>query len=304
MAKYTLNPLAGVNPPVVTIFDENGKIDYAANKKQADFLIEKGVHGLAYLGTSGEFSLLTLEEKKEFIREMAAYVNHRANVIMGAGDTCLEVVQELLKAGEEAHVDGFLIINPYYNIYTEKDVEAYYDVVAESTKLPIIIYNFPGLSGFGFQPPLVERLVKKHRNIVGIKETVPDTEHIRAMLKIKEIAPYFNVYAAYECHAMTVLPLGADGFIGATVNFAPEFTVKAFNAYKEGNIEEAAKYSLKMNEAMDVYGCSTPLFLACKEAVYQRVLGEDRHGERLPARPLTKEAKQQVGEILKRLGLL
>ena len=304
MANVMLNPLAGVNPPVVTIFDKDGKIDYEANKKQADFLIKNGVHGLAYLGTSGEFSLLTLEEKKQFIKEMANYVDHRANVIMGAGDTCLSAVKELIRAGEEAQVDGFLIINPYFSVYSEEKVEAYYDEVAKITKLPIIIYNFPGLTGFDFKPALVARLVKKHGNIVGIKETVPDTEHIRAMLKVKEIAPYFNVYAAYECHAMTVLPLGADGFIGATVNFAPEFTVKAFNAYKEGNIEEAAKYSLKMNEAMDIYNCSNPLYLACKEAVYQRVLGGDEHAERLPAMPLTKEAKQQVAEILKRLGLV
>ena len=75
--------LCGVNPPVITIFDEHHKVDIESSKRQADFLISKGVDGLAYLGTSGEFSIMTVEEKKNFINEMIKYVNGRVNVIVG-----------------------------------------------------------------------------------------------------------------------------------------------------------------------------------------------------------------------------
>ncbi len=297
------NKLCGVNPPVVTIFDKDGKLDMEANYKVADFLIEKGVNGLAYLGTSGEFSLLTLEEKKQFIKDMTAYVNHRVNVIAGAGDVCLNNVAELIKAGEEAGVDGFLIVNPYFSVYTEEMVESYYDKVSELTNLPIILYNFPGLTGFNMNPPFVKRLVQKHKNIVGIKETIADTEHIRDMLTVKEIRPDFCVYCAFECQAMTVLPLGISGFIGATVNFAPEFTVGAYQSFIKGDMQSAVDYAVKMNLAMDVYRCSTPLYLACKEAVYQRVLHNDNHAERLPAMPLDAKSKAKVAEILNKLNL-
>ena len=298
------NKLKGINPPVVTIFSTDGKIDMQANYKQADFLIEKKVNGLAYLGTSGEFSLLTLEEKIQFIKDMTAYVDHRVNVIAGVGDTCIENVKKMIDAADEAGVDGYLLINPYFSVYAEEMVEAYYDTVAELTETPIIIYNFPGLTGFDFNVDLVKRLVKKHSNIVGIKETVGDSEHIRKMLTVKDINPDFCVYAAYECQAMTVIPLGVEGFIGATVNFAPEFTVGTFRAYEQGDIETAAKWALKMNQAMDIYSCSNPLYLACKEAVYQRVLKSDGYGERLPALPLPEKSKEKVESILKELELI
>ncbi|MCI2105818.1 MAG: dihydrodipicolinate synthase family protein [Intestinimonas sp.] len=294
--------LSGVNPPVITIFDENGKLDWEANKKQADFLMEKGVDGLSYLGTSGEFSALALEERKQFIREMTAYVNHRVHVIVGVGDTCFANVKELMATAEEAGVDGVLLVNPYFSVYAEEMVEAYYDAAAAVTSLPIIIYNFPDLTGFDFHTELVRRLALKHENIVGIKETVADPEHIRNMLTIKESKPGFLVFAAYENHAMTVLPLGINGFINATVNFAPEFTVNTWRSFQRGDMAAAVENSRKMTEAMEIYRYSSPLFLACKEAAYQRIVG-GTHAERLPALPLSSQTKAAIGEQLSKLGL-
>jgi len=294
--------LSGVNPPVITIFDENGKIDWDANKKQADFLIEKGVDGLSYLGTSGEFGVLMLEEKKQFICEMTAYVNHRAHVIVGVGDTCLANVRELMLTAEQAGVDGVLLVNPYFSIYSEDMVEAYYDAAAAATGLPIIIYNFPDLTGFDFHTELVRRMAMKHKNIVGVKETVVDSEHIRSMLTVKESKPGFMVFAAYENHAMTVLPLGIDGFINATVNFAPEFTVNTWRSFRKGDMAAAVESSKKMTEAMEIYRFSQPLFLACKEAAYQRIVG-GTHAERLPALSLSDRTKRAIGEQLSKLGL-
>ena len=108
--------LCGVNPPVITIFDEHHKVDIEASKRQADFLISKGVDGLAYLGTSGEFSIMTVEEKKNFINEMIKYVNGRVNVIVGVGDTGLENSMDLLKFVAQAGADGVRLINPYFSV--------------------------------------------------------------------------------------------------------------------------------------------------------------------------------------------
>lgn len=121
-----MKKLCGVNPPVITIFDENYKIDIEASKRQADFLISKGVDGLAYLGTSGEFSIMTVEEKKRFIKEMKEYVNGRVNVIVGVGDTCLDNTMELLRFVEDVGVGGVLLINPYFSVYSTEMVEAYF----------------------------------------------------------------------------------------------------------------------------------------------------------------------------------
>mgnify|MGYP000122726205 CR=1 FL=1 len=186
--------LCGVNPPVITIFDEHHKVDIEASKRQADFLISKGVDGLAYLGTSGEFSIMTVEEKKNFINEMIKYVNGRVNVIVGVGDTCLENTMDLLKFVEQAGADGVLLINPYFSVYSTDMVEAYFGYVASHTSLPIIIYNFPDLTGYCFNADVVARIVKANPNVVGIKDTIADFNHVLSMQKVKEINPDFSVF--------------------------------------------------------------------------------------------------------------
>lgn len=298
-----MKKLCGVNPPVITIFDENYKIDLEASKRQADFLIEKGVDGLAYLGTSGEFSIMTVEEKKNFIREITRYVAGRVNVIVGVGDTCLDNTLELLKYVESVGVDGVLLINPYFSVYSTEMVEAYFKYVAAHTSLPIIIYNFPDLTGYCFNADVVCNLVKNNSNIVGIKDTIADFNHLLSMQKVKEINPDFSVFSAYENQAMGLLACGVDGFINATANFAPEYTVNTYRAAKRGDFNEAAVWFKKMVDAMDIYTFSTPLFLACKQAMYYRVLEHDGH-ERLPGLPLDAEMKAKVYNKMRELELL
>lgn len=292
--------LKGVCPPVITIFGDDGRIDFEANKEQADFLIAKGVDGLAYLGTSGEFPVLGLDEKKALIEEMTAYVAGRVKVIVGVGGTNFQEVEELLTTSEEAGVDGVLIINPYFCVYSEAMVEAYYDAAAAFTQLPIILYNYPDLTGFDLNYNLVERLIRKHENIVGIKETVANFSHLREMCALKAIRPEFTVFCAFEDQMMNALLCGAEGMINATANFAPEFTVGLYQSFAKNQLAEAAMYYGKVCGAMEIYNFSQPLFLACKEAVYQRVLGRDG-SERLPALALSSAVKNQIGEKLNQM---
>ena len=89
---------------------------------------------------------------------------------------------------------------------------------------------------------------------------------------IRDSNPDFSVFSAYENQAMGLLVCGVDGFINATANFAPEYTVNTYQSAKRGDFNEAAKWFNKMVEAMDIYAYSTPLFLACKQAMYYSCL--------------------------------
>ena len=120
---------------------------------------------------------------------------------------------------------------------------------------------------------------------------------------VKEINPDFSVFSAYENQAMGLLVCGVDGFINATANFAPEYTVNTYQSAKRGDFNEAAKWFNKMVEAMDIYAYSTPLFLACKQAMYYRVLHHDGQ-ERLPALSLDATAKANVYNKMRDLELL
>ena len=112
--------LTGLIPPVVTIFDKEGHGNWEAMKAHADYMIRGGVDGLAYLGTSGEFSVMTQEAKKELIRNMVPYVKDRVQAVVGIGDTCLENTLELAEEAERAGAAGLLAVTPYFSVYGEE----------------------------------------------------------------------------------------------------------------------------------------------------------------------------------------
>ena len=298
-----MKDLRGVYPPAVTFFDEKGNPDTEAAKKHADFLISAGVDGILFFGTSGEFFALTLQEKKDYLKSMIRHVDGRVNVLAGVGDTSIVNTVDLLYFAEQAGADGVLVVNPYYCVYEEAMVEAYYSEVAGSTRLPIIIYNFPALTGYNFSPALVERLVMKHPNIVGIKETIGDAAHVQKMIDIRKVREDFIVYCAFENQAIGALLAGARGFINGSANFVPEYTVGAWRAFCDGDFVLAAEYHKKMTACMDFYTYATPLYLSLKQAVYNRVLGRNC-GERLPALPLPEATRRTVYEAMKRMELI
>ncbi len=298
-----MKDLRGVYPPAVTFFDGQGGLDLDAGKKHTDFLIAAGVDGIGYFGTSGEFFALSLQEKKDYLEAMIRHVDGRVNVLAGVGDTSIVNTLELLAFAEKAGAAGALIVNPYYCVFEEALVEAYYSKLAESTKLPIVIYNFPALTGFNFPPALVERLALKHANIVGIKETIADAAHVQKMIEIRRKREDFIVYCAFENQAIGALLAGARGFINGSANFAPEYAVGIWRAFREGDLPKAAEYHQKMAACMDFYTFASPLYMSLKQAVYFRVLGRNC-AERLPALPLPEETRRTVYETLKRMELI
>lgn len=295
-----MNNLKGVFPPIITTFKENGSIDLEASKKHIDFLVARGVDGIAFFGTSGEFFSISLEEKKNYIDEVLKYVNGRVKILVGVGGTNKNEVIEFLDYLKEKEIAGVLLINPYFVVYDENEVEDYYNYIAQKTEFNIIIYNFPQLTGFNFNPELVKRLVRKNKNIVGIKDTISDQGHLIDMLEVKEENKDFIVYCAFESQAFGALINGVEGFINATANFVPEFTVGLWKNYQEKNLEQCSEYYQKMCDAMKVYKLSSPLLLACKQAVYDIVFGYEGF-ERKPALPLSNENKEKLKEILREL---
>lgn len=294
--------LTGVYPPVVTLFNSQGQLDLEANKKMADFLIESGVDGITYLGTTGEFSSLTMEEKQILITEMVEHIAGRVKVLVGIGDTCLQQVITFGNFLNNLKIDGVLLVNPYFSIYREEAVKEYYLAVDRSIQLPIIIYNFPTLTGFNFKSDLVRELLQKSKNICGIKDTIDDINHVRSMIQLKQEFPGFCVYAAFENQMLPALIMGVDGFINATANFEPETTVAMYKLFQE-DAKEQKIYDcfLRACDLMSIYSFSQPLFLACKEAVYQRIFKDNSFAERLPSIGLDESTRMAIIEELDRL---
>lgn len=287
----------GLLPPVITIFDEKGHPNHAAMKRHADFLIDNGVDGLVYLGTSGEFSLMSQEDKVSLIRELVPYAKDRVSVVVGISDTCLENTLELAHEAEVAGADAVLALVPYFSIYAEENVYSYYSALADSVHLPLILYNFPALTGFDITASLVRRLLAEHPNVCGIKDTVDDQDHLLSMIALKKEFPDFSVFCAYETQAMPIIRSGADGMVNATANFAPQITASFLKELGCQNISAAEHNWEKMCDAAQVYTYATPLLLAVKEAVYQ-ILPDCRGYEKLPGLPLFPSSAQAIEGIV------
>ena len=211
-----------------------------------------------------------------------------------------EKQMELAREAEKAGADGVLAVAPYFSVYSEENVEAYYRKLAEQVRLPILIYNFPALTGFDMNPEMVNRLAQQCPNIMGIKDTVPENEHLKEMLFIKKSRPEFSVFCAYESQALEMIKGGVDGFVNATANFAPQFTAQLLKAAREDDSKSMELAFEKMKEASEVYQYSTPLLLAVKEAVYQKVLGK-RGYEILPGLPVKEVYRKEIEKILSNL---
>lgn len=298
-----MKKIQGVFPPLITIFDEERNIDFNSMKRHIDFLIKKGVDGIALLGTTGEFFSLSIDEKKFLVNNVLDYINGKIKVIVGVGDTNSSTVFEFMKFLENKEIEALLIINPYYVVYDEDTIVKYFSEICNRTSKKVIIYNFPLFTGFNFTSNIVRRIASNNSNLVGIKETIDDLEHVKTMIELKKEFENFSVFCAFENQALDALNLGVDGFINATSNFAPEFTVNTFKYFKEGNDKLTRENFLKMKDAMKIFEYSKPLLLACKQAVYDRVINEDRF-EKLPAYSLSETKKKELKKELKNLNIL
>lgn len=294
----------GIIPPVSSTFDANGNIDKPALQRVADFLIEKGVNGLFYLGTGGEFSQMTVRQRLEFTEAAVAAVNHRVPVLIGVGSTSTDEAVQLAEYAQTCGADGVVAINPYYWKVGSANLDDYYHRIAASVSLPVILYNFPDLTGQDLSPEIVKRLVLQNENIVGIKDTIDSVSHLRAMINtIKPVRPDFSVFCGYDDHLLNTLLLGGDGAISASANFSPELSVGIYTAFQENDLAAAAVLNKKLLQLPSLYSLETPFVSLIKYAM--QCVGLPVNTYCLP--PIleaSEDAKRKVRELLLAQGIL
>ncbi|MFR4119532.1 MAG: dihydrodipicolinate synthase family protein [Bilophila wadsworthia] len=153
-----MKQIHGIFAVTVTHFQENGEIDYAACAKHINWLIESGVHGLLPLGATGEFSALTLEERKAFAEFAMKEVAGRVPVIIGAVSTNVDVTLEVAKHAASIGADGVMILPPPGLHPSQDEIYAFYKHISENVTLPVMIYNNPGSSGVNILPETLDKI--------------------------------------------------------------------------------------------------------------------------------------------------
>src|ERR671915_2563871 len=162
----------GLMPAMVTPFDDRGEVDLAATEAGIERFIEAGVDGISPLGSTGEFSHLTGEERKRFAEEVTRIVAGRVPLVIGVGAAGTKEMVELARHAQGAGADAVLVVSPFYWKVGEEALFRHFAAVAEAVGIPVVVYNLPMLTGIDLSPSLIARVATECPNVVGIKDTV------------------------------------------------------------------------------------------------------------------------------------
>lgn len=295
---------SGIIPPLVTLFDDRGRIDDAASEQHIEFLLTGGVHGILALGSTGEAMHLSVEERRTFARLVIRQVNGRVPVLVGCLSTSTDEAAALARHAQETGADGVVVIPPYYWTPNDTAIKTHIGAVAGAVELPVIIYHFPAVIGRMIPAPLVAKLAQAHVNVLGIKETIDSVSHIHEVIaRVKPVKPEFSVLCGFEFHLLNTLLSGGDGAIPAIANFAPQLSVAVYEAYRKGRIEEAAALMRARLELATLYQLDAPFFVVVKEAMMMLGLIPNATS-RAPAPPLSDDGRRRLRTMLSSAGLL
>jgi len=249
----------GIITPVVTLLDEHKRIDYASNEKLIRRLIDAGIDGIVLLGSTGEFPLLTIEEKKGFIKQTVNCINNDVFTIVGISSTVLDETEQLINVAENCGANTLMVIAPYYFTMDEEGLYSYFSHIAKMTDLPIILYNFPDRNNINLSTTLVYKLAQDYKNIVGIKDTVDNISHTRKLIQqFKNVNSEFYIYSGLDEYLTPNFICGGSGGICGLSNVAPKLYVNIWQALKNGNLDELVKLEEKLMILLELFEITNP----------------------------------------------
>ncbi|MBE5871475.1 MAG: 4-hydroxy-tetrahydrodipicolinate synthase [Lachnospiraceae bacterium] len=290
----------GAGVAIVTPFHEDGSINYEAFAKQIDFQINNGTDAIIVCGTTGEAATLTHEEHLDVIRYCVKHVAGRIPVVAGTGSNCTETAIYLSQEAEKAGADGLLIVTPYYNKCTQKGLYEHFKMVAESVKLPIILYNIPGRTGgVLIQPETVVRLCTEVENIVGVKDATGDISLVAKLMSIAD--GKVDVYSGNDDQVVPVLSLGGKGVISVLSNIAPGQTHDMCAKFFEGDVEGSRKIQLEAFDLIKKLFCEVNP-IPVKKAM--NLMGMEAGVLRRPLTEMEPENAAKLEDAMKKFGLL
>jgi 4-hydroxy-tetrahydrodipicolinate synthase len=283
---------------MVTPFTTSGDLDEAAVRRLARRQIDAGIHFLVPCGTTGENPTLTDAERIRIVEILAEEGGTRVPVLAGAGGYNTREVIHLAEAMRRAGAAGLLSVAPYYNKPTQEGLYQHYRAIAESTPLPIILYNVQGRTGVNIETPTVVRL-SAIPNIVGVKEASGNVNQICDVLRA--VSPDFIVLSGDDALTVPVMAVGGRGVISVASNEIPGDMVRMVEAAERGDFAAARSIHHRIMPLMQVnFVEANPL--PVKAAMAAMGLLEENY--RLPMCPPRSESKAKIVAVLKELDIL
>jgi 4-hydroxy-tetrahydrodipicolinate synthase len=223
---------------MVTPFDSHDRVDLQEAARIARRLVEQGNDGLVISGTTGESPALSDDEKIALFRATKEAVGERASIVAGTGGNNTEHSIELTARAEKAGVDAILAVVPYYNKPPQDGMLRHFGAIAESTKLPVVVYNIPSRTGANMLPATLFELARNHKNVAGVKESSGDLAQITAIVRDRPAG--FGVWSGDDHLLLPVLAIGGDGVISVASHVCSRELRELIDAYIAGDVERAA----------------------------------------------------------------
>ncbi|MFW6034869.1 MAG: 4-hydroxy-tetrahydrodipicolinate synthase [Halothermotrichaceae bacterium] len=278
---------------MVTPFDENLDVDYEQVKKLANHLVENGSDGLVVLGTTGEVPTLTKEEKLKILETVVAEVGDKATIVAGTGSYSTEASIELSKKAEKIGVDGVMLVTPYYNKPPQSGLYKHFKMIADSTSLPVLLYNVPGRTSRNIEPETVKKLAEVD-NIIAIKEASGDIDQVSTLTRI--LPDDFYVYSGDDNLTLPILAVGGQGIVSVAGHLVGNDIKKMVTTFKKGNVEEAAEINKYLGSIFKgIFINTNPI--PVKEGL--NMIGINVGEVRPPLTQLDNSQKEDLKEILK-----
>ena len=291
-------PLTGVGTALVTPFTRTGALDEAGVRRLARRQIDAGIHFLCPCGTTGESPTLSDAEKLRIVEILVDEAKGQVPIVAGAGGYDTREVIHLAKELEQRGAAGLLSVTPYYNKPTQEGLYQHYKAIAESTRLPIIVYNVPGRTGVNVEVATLVRLAQIP-NIVAVKEA---SGNVTQMCEICRAVPAdFIVLSGDDALTLPLMAVGGHGIISVASNEIPAEMVQMVEAAERNDFRAARAVHARILPLMQInFVESNPV--PVKAAMASMGLLEEHY--RLPMCPPKPESREKINHVLKELGLL
>lgn len=293
--------IRGIIPAVITPFLPDERVDEAAFRKVLNAMIDQGVHGLFPVGTGGEFSALTTEEKKRLTTVAVKEAGGRVFVMPNVGAITTAESVDLARHAESVGCDAVSAVTPFFLKPSQDELFEHYRAICAAVKIPVLAYNIPERTGgVALATATVSRLAREVPNFAGIKDSTGDLSNAAELVQV--CPPGFRVFMGRDTLIFGALLYGCVGAVAATANVAPALAVGIHAAVEAGDLKKARELQAKLAPVRKLFAVgSHPAGL--KEAMVQ--LGMIECGRcRRPTLDLTSAQKHEVSKVLREAGLL
>lgn len=283
----------GIITPMVTPFDSKGDIDFESTKNLIEYLKSIGVSGLFPCGSTGLFTFLSKDEKKEFLK----FVIDNADgmkVLAGVGSSSTREAIELGKFASDSGADALVLMPTYYITPGQAEIKKHFSEFISNVQKDTFIYNIPQLCGVRIELDTVRELKNTHPEIIGIKESSADMRYFSQLMEFS--GPDFSILQGQDDLLIPSLSIGADGGVCGLSNFSSS-VVNAYNEYDEGSRSKGSRIQVEQVDPL-IHTLLGSTFPSAYYYAFYTKFGINEGGYRPPMLEPSDEAKEKIGRAL------